>query len=932
MRLLTVSLFLVFCIGMRAQEIPPVEIYSTKQYHAENQNWAISQSSDQNIFVANNKGLLEFNGESWRLYSSPQESIMRAVLAVDDVVYTGNYMEFGYWKRDKFGKLNYTSLSQTLNLPLVEDEEIWNILKLDDWILFQSLDRIIIYNTSDGGYKIINSKTKLTKAFKADDSIFFQSINLGLFKIENGKAQLFIDDDIVKENTVVNMFIHEGEFLIQTQNQGFFTYKNNSLEAWNISTQSILNQVSVYNSIQLSDKSFALGTISNGIIYLHPNGDMNYQINQSNGLSNNTVLSLFEDDDYNIWLALDNGINCVNTNSPFSIYNDQKGTIGTVYTSIVHNGLLYLGTNQGLFYKSLKSKDDFKFIKETRGQVWSLAELYDTLFCSHNNGTFIVEEDTVKTVNNSDGTWNVKPIATNQNLLLEGSYNGLNILELKNGEWKFKNKIEGFDISSRYFEYYPSNQVFVSHEYKGVFKLKVDEQFTKILSVDKDTSVDKGLHSSLLKHNGNILYTYKDGVYKYNKDLSAFKKDSLLSLSFNPNTYISGKLVKSDETNKLWSFSSDGLSYISSGKLSEQLEIEKISLPSSIRNNMGGYENISHMMDQKYLFGSSSGYLLIDLDKLSHKVYTINVNAVSTYVNNNESAEVVISEKGNFKNKENDIEFSYSVTEYDKYIEAEYQYQLEGAYNQWSDWTTKPSERFKNLPSGEYTFRVKAKVGDNLSVNEATYEFTIAKPWHLTNAMLTIYFLSFIVLLLLTHNIYKRYYKKQREGFLKTAQREIEMKKLENEQQLMSFKNEKLRQDIEGKNRELAISTMSLIKKNEFLNTIKNQLKSVEKDQDVKSVIAVIDRNINNTDDWKFFQEAFNNADKDFLKKVKSKHPDLTPNDLKLCAYLRLNLTSKEIAPLLNISPRSVEVKRYRLRKKMDLPHEFSLTNYILDI
>ena len=148
----------------------------------------------------------------------------------------------------------------------------------------------------------------------------------------------------------------------------------------------------------------------------------------------------------------------------------------------------------------------------------------------------------------------------------------------------------------------------------------------------------------------------------------------------------------------------------------------------------------------------------------------------------------------------------------------------------------------------------------------------------------------------------------------------------------MYFENEKLQQDIENKNRELAISTMSLIKKNEFLNDIKDELKSTPEQKNLKSVIKIIDKNLNNTDDWKFFEEAFNNADKDFLKKIKSKHPDLTPNDLKLCAYLRLNLSSKEIAPLLNISSKSVEVKRYRLRKKMDLPHEASLTNYILEL
>ena len=159
------------------------------------------------------------------------------------------------------------------------------------------------------------------------------------------------------------------------------------------------------------------------------------------------------------------------------------------------------------------------------------------------------------------------------------------------------------------------------------------------------------------------------------------------------------------------------------------------------------------------------------------------------------------------------------------------------------------------------------------------------------------------------------------------------LKELESAQKLMQLKNEKLKLDIESKNRELAVSTMSLIKKNEFLNSIKSELKDrASTPQDLKKVIRIIDKNLNNTDDWKLFEEAFNNADKDFLKLIKEKHPILTPNDLRLCAYLRLNLSSKEIAPLLNISPRSVEVKRYRLRKKMDLPHESSLTNYILEI
>ena len=125
---------------------------------------------------------------------------------------------------------------------------------------------------------------------------------------------------------------------------------------------------------------------------------------------------------------------------------------------------------------------------------------------------------------------------------------------------------------------------------------------------------------------------------------------------------------------------------------------------------------------------------------------------------------------------------------------------------------------------------------------------------------------------------------------------------------------------------------MNLVRRNELLNDIKDKLSKSKSLDEVKGVIKMINSSLNNTSDWKLFEEAFNNVDKDFMKKVKSLHPSITTNDLRLCAYLRLNLSSKEIAPLLNISHKSVEVKRYRLRKKMGLDHEQSLTNYILDL
>jgi DNA-binding CsgD family transcriptional regulator len=265
-------------------------------------------------------------------------------------------------------------------------------------------------------------------------------------------------------------------------------------------------------------------------------------------------------------------------------------------------------------------------------------------------------------------------------------------------------------------------------------------------------------------------------------------------------------------------------------------------------------------------------------------------------------------------------------------FKSEYQYKLDN-YSKWSDWSASNLASFKNLPSGDYTFKVRSRIGkDNIS-ETLDYSFTIERPFYLTNIMIGIYIIILIFIILIIHVIYKQYYKRQKRKMLEEANRELELKELEAQRKIMRINNERLEQDIDSKNRELAISTMSLVKKNEFLARIKSDLKQVnQKDQKLDNVLKTINKNLNNTDDWSLFEEAFNNADKDFLKKIKSKHSALTPNDLRLCAYLRLNLTSKEIAPLFNISTRSVEVKRYRLRKKMDLSREASLTNYILEI
>jgi DNA-binding CsgD family transcriptional regulator len=182
------------------------------------------------------------------------------------------------------------------------------------------------------------------------------------------------------------------------------------------------------------------------------------------------------------------------------------------------------------------------------------------------------------------------------------------------------------------------------------------------------------------------------------------------------------------------------------------------------------------------------------------------------------------------------------------------------------------------------------------------------------------------------NKIYERYYLKLQVKLIEENNQKLELIKLRSNEQLIQLEKQSLEENIKSKNRELAIATMAIVKKNQFLKSILNDLESMESNPLVTRVIRIIKRNFKKEDDWDFFREAFDNSDKDFLKKLKTKHPKLTHNDMRLCAYLRLNLTSKEIAPLFNISSKSVEIKRYRLRKRMDLSRDENLVDYIINL
>ena len=127
------------------------------------------------------------------------------------------------------------------------------------------------------------------------------------------------------------------------------------------------------------------------------------------------------------------------------------------------------------------------------------------------------------------------------------------------------------------------------------------------------------------------------------------------------------------------------------------------------------------------------------------------------------------------------------------------------------------------------------------------------------------------------------------------------------------------------------------MKKNDVLNEIKLKLETTLDKQgsdikrDINSVIRILEHEISEDRDWEAIELYFNNVYKGFLKKLRDKYPELRSTELKLCAYIRMDLSNKEIAALMNNTIRGVEAYRYRLRKSLNLKREESLKEFLFN-
>src|ERR1700748_1956069 len=421
--LFLLSFTLARATDIKSIGVPYVQNYSKAIYQSGNQNWSVTKDEHGIMYFGNSGGLLTFDGRYWQSYPMPNGLIVRSVAADGrGKVYSGGFGEFGYWETNSSGSLKYHSLTQLIPKKYQPiNEEVWKIYVDSGQVIFQSFGAIYIYK--NGKINVIKGQNPYLFLYKTQGRYFIEEVNKGVFELKNDKLEFITGSEKLGNSGVLSILPLPGNrFLFGTARDGLFIYDNKQIAAWNIPASDFLKNFQLNNGVQLLGKYIAYGTILNGIIIIDTAGNVVQHINKSSGLQNNTVLSLFIDNEQNLWAGLDNGIDRIEINSPLYFYFDKTGLFGTVYSSIIYNNKIYLGTNQGLFYsdwvdnrdKRLFQSFNFKLIPGSQGQVWELSLQDGRLLCGHNTGTFQVNGNTISKITTISGGWTIKKLNANQ--------------------------------------------------------------------------------------------------------------------------------------------------------------------------------------------------------------------------------------------------------------------------------------------------------------------------------------------------------------------------------------------------------------------------------------------------------------------------------------------------------------------------------------
>ena len=925
---------------------PGLTEYDISDFKSSEQFYAMEEDDNGIFYFGNNDGVLVFDGERWQKVLLPNNSHVTSIVKSEDgEIYVGGFNEFGVVKRNAFGAFTFHSLKEKYNMGESNFDYLWQAHSFKDYILFRSFEELILLSSK--GITHIKPKNFFVYSGVINGEFYAMDYDHGLMKFDSEKLGLveFLSATN-KDFNGITSFLPSAEadhFYLATKAGRIYSVdeKTGSFDLWATLFQ---NDIEELTTAVMFGKNYILGTDQSEILVLSQEGVLTRNHKSFSEISNATFVNFFVSDK-TFWILKNNGISTLE----FDLPDIQLFDKSSVYDILIDKGTIYLGTSSGIFYSEFKvplnTFDNLKFSKipGLDGQVWSIDKVDQNIIVSGHNGLHRLKKAKLEILYGKDSFWKVIKVESRPDILLASSYNGLYVLNFVDDQWEVTTKVQGFDESSRdILAGDDTNTFWVCHGYKGVFKLKLEDNFDRVYSLEHFTDKN-GLESpfniNVTRYENQIVFTTNTGIFQFDEKVQRFEPyeplNKILGREFNTTS------IEKDK-DRTWFVQNDQFGFFADTELNPKLQTSLfLNLKGKLNRSMESYLPLEN---NKVLIGANDGLYLYNIDsEADNTAFKTVLTKVSFYsVDDKKWIDEKIDTSSLFPGKIDVLRFEFASPGMSLSVKREYQYKLNGIDSEWSDWTENNFKEYTYLGPGTYEFKVRTRNMNGQFGNEASSVFEVPKSWYETNLFRILVFLIIAMAMITMFQIGQKRIKRQVQKEKDLSERskrllelEIEQLKLKQESQEIELAKNKLEEDLIAQQKELANYTMLLVKKKEIIVDIFEDLKEfgikVKNTVHRKTILGILSKIRQHRigeEYMEVFDVNFERVHVDFFNRLLELNPELTKRELRLCAFVKMDLTNKEIAPLLNISVRGVETGRYRVRKKLNV-HEKNFKVYL---
>lgn len=892
-----------------AGELPftkPVDNIPANVYGGNKKVWDIEAGDDGVMYVAASEWLCIWDGMEW--HDEKAFACLRTLYydRASGRLYGGGDNFFGYWLPDRFGNMQFTTLY--CNHDNRSFIIFWRIIPKGNILYVQTHENIYAFDMVEGRLGEPVASGYVGYIFDGGDVVFGQ-VDGVLTEFSGAGTK---DTGIVDQDRIVAVK-HEGNgFIYVTEYGGIRRFRDGKSGKMFPHLDELLVDDRIFSAGIRDDGSLLLGTVLSGVYRVDANGNVIEHYSEKNGLDCSTVLCLAEENDGSMWLGLDGGLSRIGADNSVMVYRSRDVNIGDVYSALLTGDKLLLGTNKGLFY--VDESREPRLVSGMKGVVWNIVGC---------GGFLAVEMDSDLYVLYPDGrsemvlpkVWRFTKWKGMDNLYFCSDHEGIVMLEESGGSLAVRNRMENCkEYSTVPLKHDAMGNLWVDGLWGGVQRLTLDKSRKRI---QDDVFYPIGAHDSMaVSHNvdGILVFTQGQDCYTYDLD----KDKMVFSGYYTDICHVIGNPVHSFyQKGNFYFVYGAGEVGVAERHGNDVSYVASVSMEYDKYDFSDNFSTFTALNDSLVAIGCSNGLVLYDVNSpvlpaqtevsLRQVRYTLmgktfclpmDEDAVIPYDASNIALQL--------SSLNRDRTVYYSVDGKDKVLLRRHSCIV-----------------LPYLSGGKHRVELYGSMGECLlHVDLIVRRHWLLSWWSIIIAVMALFMSACVIVSVFRH----------RTAVLKRKYAASQSEMMEKER--MAHENEKLQMELKERNAKLTSMAINDMTVNNMLKEIEVELGKVagtskEMKDAVRPVKKVVERFFRENGSWDAFQAYFNGLYDGFFDRLKNRYPNLTPNDVKICSYIKLGMSTKEIASLMNIEPVSAESARYRLRKSMGLTPGESLTEVI---